>query len=117
MSPGDIDLTAQITPTTDRGLRLIGHFCRGLVELHLSGAAAAQGLPWKDSRLQVLSLEGCGKITDKSLRRLEEMAVQGGLAGLNLKRCGGLTAAAVSAVRENLWWCDLIAWRKTSTDF
>ena len=109
---------------TDRGLRLIGHFCRGLVELHLSGcakigdggvaellsgAAAAQGLPWKDSRLQVLSLEGCGKITDESLRRLEEMAVQGGLAGLNLKRCGGLTAAAVSAVRENLWWCDLIA--------
>ena len=106
---------------TDRGLRLIGHYCRGLVELHLSGCgkigdggvaellAGAAAVPLKDCRLQVLSLEGCGKITDESLRRLEEMALKGGLAGLNLKYCGRLSAGAVAAVRDNLWWCDLIA--------
>ncbi|XP_078442837.1 EIN3-binding F-box protein 1-like [Wolffia australiana] len=73
---------------TDYGLRLVRLFCLGLVELDLSR---------------------CGRITDQSLRGLEEMALQGNLSGLSLKNCKGLSAAAVAAIGRALWWCDLIS--------
>ncbi|CAA7403705.1 unnamed protein product [Spirodela intermedia] len=111
---------------TDRSLRLIGLLCPALVELDLSrckrigdggvagllasSSTAAAGPSCRSgSRLEVLSLEGCSGITDESLGSLEEMALRGNLAGLNLKHCGGLSAAAVDSVRRTLWWCDLIS--------
>ncbi|MQM17773.1 hypothetical protein Taro_050750 [Colocasia esculenta] len=123
---------------TDRSLRMIGRLCPALVELDLSGCRritdggvagllASGGHPVaggggdagdgdsgssskeRKSRLEVLSLEGCGGISDESLSSLEEMVVRGSLAGLNLKHCGGLTRAGIDSVRQTLWWCDLIS--------
>lgn len=107
---------------TDRSLAFVGLFCPGLLELDLtncrqisdSGVAALAGRRRgggggaEKNGLELLSLEGCEGVTDESLLKLEEMADEGKLVSLNLKRCRRLSPAGVDAIHRHLWWCDLI---------
>ncbi|XP_078447881.1 uncharacterized protein LOC144716588 [Wolffia australiana] len=97
---------------TDRGLALVARLCPRLAELDLtncrritdSGVAALA----EKAALELLSLEGCDGISDVSLPCLEEMAGNGSLVSINLKRCSGLSRAAIDSVHHHLWWCDFI---------
>ena len=97
---------------TDGSLTFLALLCSRLVDLDLtncrrisdSGVAALT----RKKKLEMLSLEGCEGITDETLTRLEEMADEGNLVSLNLKKCQGLTRAGVDSIHHHLWWCDLI---------
>ncbi|CAA6656368.1 unnamed protein product [Spirodela intermedia] len=106
---------------TDRSLAFLGLLCPRLLELDLtncrqisdSGVAALArracvGGGTEKNGLEMLSLEGCEGVTDESLLKLEEMADEGKLVSLNLKRCRRLSPAGVDAIHQHLWWCDLI---------
>ncbi|CAA7391938.1 unnamed protein product [Spirodela intermedia] len=106
---------------TDRSLAFVGLLCPRLLELDLtncrqisdSGVAALArracvGGGTEKNGLEMLSLEGCEGVTDESLLMLEEMADEGKLVSLNLKRCRRLSPAGVDAIHQHLWWCDLI---------
>ncbi|KAG9452586.1 hypothetical protein H6P81_005490 [Aristolochia fimbriata] len=96
---------------SDKCLSLIAEFCPSLLDLDLSGCGISDGgvfslVKSEHQKIEVLSLDGCLDITDKSLSFLEVMC--GNLVGLNLKRCPRLSEQGITSVRQNLWWCDLL---------
>lgn len=57
--------------------------------------------------LQILSLSGCSKISNKSLPFLKKLGQT--LVGLNIQQCNSVTSSAVDSLVENLWRCDILS--------
>ncbi|KAK9706176.1 hypothetical protein RND81_07G109200 [Saponaria officinalis] len=56
--------------------------------------------------LQILSISGCSKISNKSLPYLIQLGKK--LVGLNLKHCSSLSMNIVEMLVGNLWRCDIL---------
>ncbi|KAE8682373.1 EIN3-binding F-box protein 2 [Hibiscus syriacus] len=56
--------------------------------------------------LQILSVSGCTKVTDKSLPSLGKLSET--LLGLNLQHCKAISSCAVDLLVEQLWRCDIL---------
>ncbi|XP_061992266.1 EIN3-binding F-box protein 1-like [Rosa rugosa] len=57
--------------------------------------------------LQVLSISGCSKVSNKSLSSLKRLGKT--LLGLNLQHCTAISNRSVELLIESLWRCDILA--------
>lgn len=57
--------------------------------------------------LQVLSLSGCSKVSNKSMPCFRKLGQT--LLGLNLQHCNSITSSTVEGLVENLWRCDILS--------
>ncbi|KAJ8568078.1 hypothetical protein K7X08_020800 [Anisodus acutangulus] len=57
--------------------------------------------------LQILSLSGCSKVTNKSVPSLKKLGES--LVGLNLQHCNGISSSKVELLVEDLWRCDILS--------
>ncbi|KAI3524475.1 hypothetical protein L1887_03131 [Cichorium endivia] len=56
--------------------------------------------------LQILSVSGCSKITNKCVPFLKKLGQT--LVGLNIQQCNSITSSAVDSLVANLWRCDIL---------
>lgn len=56
--------------------------------------------------LQILSLSGCSKISNKSSPFLKKLGQT--LVGLNIQQCNLISTSSVDSLVENLWRCDIL---------
>ncbi|GMJ11106.1 EIN3-binding F box protein 1 [Hibiscus trionum] len=56
--------------------------------------------------LQILSVSGCSKVSDKSLPSLGKLGET--LIGLNLQHCKAISSSTVDLLVEQLWRCDIL---------
>lgn len=56
--------------------------------------------------LQILSVSGCSKITNKCTPFLKKLGQT--LVGLNIQQCNSITSSAVDSLVTNLWRCDIL---------
>ncbi|XP_047329571.1 EIN3-binding F-box protein 1-like [Impatiens glandulifera] len=97
---------------TDASLIAIARDCSMLTELDVSRlgitdlgvAALASGLQFN---LQILSVAGCSKVTDKSFPRLIELG-ESGLMGLDIRHCNGISSGTVDQLLDQLCGCDIL---------
>ncbi|GFQ05508.1 ein3-binding F-box protein 1 [Phtheirospermum japonicum] len=73
----------------------------GITDSGIEALAAA-----KQIGLQILSLGGCGLLSDECVRFL--IALGKTLVGLNVQRCCGVTSGAVDLLLDQLWRCDVL---------
>lgn len=100
------------TKVTDKGLFEIANNCLVLNDLDVSKcsitdsgiAALARG---GQMNLQILSLSGCSKVSDRSLPNLLKLGST--LVGLNLQHCNSISNSTVELLMENLWRCDILS--------
>lgn len=57
--------------------------------------------------LQVLSLSGCSKISNKSMPFLEKLGKN--LVGLNVQHCNSISSSTVELLLDSLWKCDILS--------
>ncbi|KAK6945109.1 Leucine-rich repeat [Dillenia turbinata] len=96
---------------TDLSLPTIADCCLFLRDLDLSNcaisdsgiAALADG---EKLHLQVLSLSGCSKISNRSLPFLTKLGMT--LLGLNLLDCGSVSSSTLESLMGSLWRCDIL---------
>ncbi|KAL9224454.1 hypothetical protein vseg_000483 [Gypsophila vaccaria] len=96
---------------TDVSLLAIAGSCTLLNDLDISKCAVADvGIAALASshllNLQILSIAGCSRISNKSLPYLIKLGTS--LVGLNLKQCTSLTVNAVDILLNKLWQCDIL---------
>lgn len=96
---------------TDRSLKVIADLCPALQDLDLAKCGITDNgivslLSARQQAIQILSLSGCMRITDKCLPFIEKMGET--LLGLNLQHCSGLSRTALDSVGAHLWRCDLL---------
>lgn len=97
---------------TDKSLSEVVSNCLVLNDLDVakcsitdSGIAA---LAFGDQlNLQILSLSGCSKVSDRSLPSLLKLGRT--LVGLNLQHCNSISNSTVELLMENLWKCDILS--------
>ncbi|KAL2929628.1 EIN3-binding F-box protein 1 [Bienertia sinuspersici] len=96
---------------TDMSLSSIATSCPLLSELDVSHSAVTDSgvaaLSCSGNlNLQILSISGCSKISNKSLPYLIQLGK--GLVGLNLQFCNSLSSSTVDMLVGNLWRCDIL---------
>ncbi|CAK9147114.1 unnamed protein product [Ilex paraguariensis] len=97
---------------TDASLLAIADNCALLNDLDVSKcsitdsglAALSLGV---QLNLQILSLSGCSKISNKSMPFLGKLGKT--LLGLNLQHCNSISSYTVEQLVENLWRCDILS--------
>lgn len=96
---------------TDASLLAIANSCPLLNDLDISncpitdsGIAALSCS--EELNLQILSISGCSRISNKSLPFLIQLGEN--LVGLNLKHCNSLSNKSVNMLVGNLWNCDIL---------
>ena len=57
--------------------------------------------------LQVLSLSGCSKVSNKSIPFLEKLGKT--LVGLNVQHCNSISSSTVELLLDSLWKCDILS--------
>jgi len=57
--------------------------------------------------LQVLSLSGCSKVSNKSIPFLEKLGKT--LVGLNVQHCNSISSGTVELLLDSLWKCDILS--------
>lgn len=96
---------------TDLSLSAIAKSCSILHDLDVSNCAITDsGIASlscsEELNLQILSISGCSKISNKSLPFLIELGEN--LVGLNLKHCISLSTKSINTIVGNLWRCDIL---------
>lgn len=96
---------------TDKSLSAIADFCTVLQDLDVSGSAVTdKGVASLASSaaldLQVLSLSGCPKISERSVPHLSNLGQS--LVGLGLQQCSSIGSHAMAALQHKMWWCDIL---------
>ncbi|XAR66891.1 hypothetical protein NMG60_11013262 [Bertholletia excelsa] len=97
---------------TDASLVAIAENCLVLSDLDMSkcsitdSGVAALSCGGQLS-LQVLSLLGCSKVSNKSLPALKKLGET--LVGLNLQHCNSISNRTVELLEESLWKCDILS--------
>lgn len=96
---------------TDVSLSTIASSCPLLSELDVSNSAVTDSgiaaLSCSEQlNLQILSVSGCSKISNKSLPFLIQLGKN--LIGLNLQYCNSLSSSSVDMLVGNLWRCDIL---------
>ncbi|GFY99741.1 EIN3-binding F box protein 1 [Actinidia rufa] len=97
---------------TDASLFAIADNCFVLNDLDLSKcsitdfgvAALSRG---EQLNLQILSLSGCYKVSNKSVPSLRKLGKT--LVGLNLQHCNLVSNSTVELLMEDLWRCDILS--------
>jgi len=96
---------------TDASLLAIANSCPLLNDLDISncpitdsGIAALSCS--EELNLQILSISGCSRISNRSLPFLIQLGKN--LLGLNLKHCNSLSNKSVNMLMGNLWNCDIL---------
>lgn len=97
---------------TDSSLVAISENCPLLNDLDVSKcsitdsgvAALSKGVQLD---LQVLSLSGCSRVSNKSMPSLRKLGQS--LLGLNLQNCSSISSSTVERLVENLWRCDILS--------
>ncbi|KAF8393213.1 hypothetical protein HHK36_021454 [Tetracentron sinense] len=97
---------------TDVSLVAIANSCPLLRDLDVSkcaisdfGITAVSGA--NQLQLQILSLSGCSKVSDKSMPFLGNFGKS--LLGLNIQQCDAISNSAVEALADRLWRCDILS--------
>lgn len=96
---------------TDVSLSTIASSCPLLSDLDVSNSAVTDSgiaaLSCSEQlNLQILSISGCSKISNKSLPYLIQLGKS--LVGLNLQYCSSLSSSSVDMLMGNLWRCDIL---------
>lgn len=100
------------TSITDSSLVSVASDCLLLTELDVSGsgitdsgvAALACAV---HLNLRILSISNCRLVSDKSLPFLVKLGES--LAGLNIKKCYGISNSGVGLMADHLWNCDILS--------
>lgn len=97
---------------TDVSLMAIADDCLLLNDLDMSNCAITDSgvthLSCGDQlNLQILSLSGCSKVSNKSLPSLRKLGST--LVGLNLQHCNSISSSTIELLVECLWRCDILA--------
>lgn len=97
---------------TDASLVAIADNCLLLNDLDLSKCAITDSgvavLSCAEQlNLQVLSLSGCSKVSNKSMPFLEKLGKT--LVGLNLQHCNSISSSTVELLLDCLWRCDILS--------
>ncbi|KAK9268308.1 hypothetical protein L1049_000055 [Liquidambar formosana] len=97
---------------TDTSLVAIADNCLLLNDLDVShctitdsGVAALSS--GEQLNLQILSLSGCSKVSNKSMPFLRKLGKT--LVGLNLQHCNSISSSTIELLVENLWKCDILS--------
>lgn len=96
---------------TDASLVAIADNCSLLNDLDVSKclisddgvAALSRGV---QHNLQILSLSGCSKVSNKSMPFLRKLGKT--LLGLNIQHCNSISSSTIELLLENLWRCDIL---------
>ncbi|KNA15215.1 hypothetical protein SOVF_099980 [Spinacia oleracea] len=96
---------------TDTSLFAIANSCSLLNDLDVSNSAVTDSgiaaLSCSEQlNLQILSISGCVRISNKSLPFLIQLGKS--LVGLNLQHCSSLSSSSVDMLVGNLWRCDIL---------
>lgn len=96
---------------TDVSLSAIASSCPLLSDLDVSNSAVTDlGIAAlscaEQLNLQILSISGCARISNKSLPFLIHLGKS--LVGLNLQHCNWLSSSIVDMLLGNLWRCDIL---------
>ncbi|KAF8400638.1 hypothetical protein HHK36_013937 [Tetracentron sinense] len=97
---------------TDASLVTIADNCPLLRDLIVSKCAITDfGIATlscsKQLDLQILSLSGCSKVSDKSMPFLGKLGQT--LLGLNLQHCNSISSSTIEVLVERLWRCDILS--------
>lgn len=96
---------------TDASLVAIADNCELLNDLDLSKCAITDsGIAalscGEKLNLQILSVSGCSKVSNKSMPSLCKLGKT--LLGLNLQHCNKISSSSVELLMESLWRCDIL---------
>ncbi|KAL3646034.1 Transcription factor COE2 [Castilleja foliolosa] len=96
---------------TDMSLIAIARNCGVITELDVSRCGISNSgiealAAAEQTSLQILSVGGCGLVSDKSVPFL--VALGKTLVGLNVKHCCGVTSGAIDLLIDQLWRCDVL---------
>lgn len=96
---------------TDTSLMEIARNCLSLSELDVSQSGITDSgitalVAAEQMNLQMLSVEGCSLVSDKSLPSL--VALGKTLVGLNIQHCRGISFGPTSVLLDHLWRCDVL---------
>jgi EIN3-binding F-box protein len=96
---------------TDESLASIADYCLLLTDLDVSKCCITDnGLRCLSEGvqigLQILSVSGCSKISNKSVPFLKKLGQT--LVGLNIQQCNLISSSLVDSLVENLWRCDIL---------
>ncbi|XP_021760795.1 EIN3-binding F-box protein 1-like [Chenopodium quinoa] len=96
---------------SDMSLVVISDSCPLLNDLDVSNSAVTDSgiaaLSCSEQlNLQILSISGCSRISNKSLPYLIQLGKS--LVGLNLQHCNSLSSSGVDMLMGNLWKCDIL---------
>ncbi|XP_021901608.1 EIN3-binding F-box protein 1 [Carica papaya] len=97
---------------TDASLVAIAKNCQLLSDLDVSKCAITDfGIEAlalaKQLNLQILSMAGCPRISDRSLPSLAKLGLT--LLGLNIQHCNAISSSTVDFLVEQLWRCDILS--------
>lgn len=100
------------TKVTDHSMVSIANNCFVLSELDISKCSISDSgvaalCCGEQLSLQILSLYGCCKVSDKSIPLLTKLGNT--LVGLNLQNCNGISNSAIELLMDSLWRCDIIS--------
>lgn len=73
----------------------------GITNFAIAALACAEQL-----NLQILSISGCSRVSNKSVPFLKKLSET--LVGLNIMQCGGITSNAVGLLEGQIWKCDIL---------
>ncbi|GMH04521.1 hypothetical protein Nepgr_006361 [Nepenthes gracilis] len=96
---------------TDTTLAAIANRCTLLKDLDVSNCAVSDSglaaLSFSEQlNLQILSVSGCSRISDKSMPFLVKLGKC--LVGLNLKHCSSISSAGIAMLEQKLWRCEIL---------
>ncbi|KAI7728577.1 hypothetical protein M8C21_001095 [Ambrosia artemisiifolia] len=96
---------------TDESLASVSDYCLLLNDLDVSKCCITDnGLRCLSEGvqigLQILSVSGCSKISNKSVPFLKKLGQT--LVGLNIQQCNLISSSLVDSLVENLWRCDIL---------
>ncbi|XP_057494656.1 EIN3-binding F-box protein 1-like [Actinidia eriantha] len=97
---------------TDASLVALADHCLVLSDLEMSKCSITDtGIAslscGEQLNLQVLSISGCNKVSNKSMPYLRKLGRT--LVGLNLQQCNSISTATVDLLVESLWRCDILS--------
>ncbi|KAL7259775.1 hypothetical protein ACSBR1_005612 [Camellia fascicularis] len=97
---------------TDASLVAIADNCLVLNDLDVSKCSITDSgiaaLSHGDQlNLQIISLSGCSKVSNKSINFLRKLGEN--LVGLNLQHCNSISTTTVEQLMESLWKCDILS--------
>ncbi|KAF8406936.1 hypothetical protein HHK36_006057 [Tetracentron sinense] len=100
------------TKITDASLVAVADNCMLLRDLDVSNCAISDfGIAAlscaKQLDLQILSLSGCSKVSDKSMPFLGKLGQN--LLGLNIQHCNSISSCMVENLMGRLWSCDILS--------